>query len=111
MNIIFARHDGCQKDFCWQVPDNLKDYISKGDILLVNTMRGLDIATATTGVVSGDGAMDIASSSGAYFPLKSVVSFVNKDLKRYIANQIKMKVAQSVNAVLNEEDCGNNLPF
>lgn len=111
MNVIFARHDGCQKDFCWQVPDNLKNYISKSDILLVDTMGGLDIATAITGVISGDGARDIAENKGAYFPLKSVVSFANDELRRYIARQIKLQLAKSVNSILNEEVCNSELPF
>lgn len=113
MNIIFARHDGCQKDFCWQVPDNLKDYISKGDILHVETMRGLDIATAATGVISGDGARDIAESKGAYFPLKSVVSFVNKDLEKYILHKDLMYAVKKMNITMSrrEDMLLDELPF
>lgn len=31
MNIIFAKHDCCDKEYCWEVPDEFKDYISKAN--------------------------------------------------------------------------------
>jgi len=73
MNIIFGEHDGCKKEFCWEVPDYFVGYIKKGDLLLVNTYRGLDIATSVSDVISGDSKY-VAEKMGAYFPLKLVVS-------------------------------------
>lgn len=107
MNIIYAKHDGCDKEFCWQVPDSMVQYIHKGDILLVDTYRGLDIATAITGVVSGDGTKDIAEKSGAYFPLRSVISFVDSRLKSYVTNLVSHDMIK----ILKEYNSDIVLPF
>lgn len=107
MNIIFGRHEGCNKDFCWEVPNSMKNYISKGDILLVETRNGLDIAVAITGIINGDGVKDIAENKGAYFPLKSVVSFANKPMKQYIYNWYKNMII----GYMHNHQCFNELPF
>ena len=76
MNIIFARHDDDARQFAFEVSRDQVPYIKKGDILLVDTMLGQTKATATTGVISGEGAVDISLKNGAYLPLKKVITFV-----------------------------------
>lgn len=96
MNVIFAKHDCCEKEYCWEVPDEFKDYIVKGDFLLVNTIKGIDIATASTGIITGNGAIDVAEKSGAYFPLRKVISFVGAPMKNYICNKVRTAIAKDI---------------
>lgn len=96
MNVIYGKHDGCSKEFVWEVPGEMKDYILKGDLLLVDTARGIDVVTATTGVISGDGARDVAEKNGAYFPLKRVISFVDSNLKVVLIEKYKRAMIEHV---------------
>ena len=107
MNIIYAKHDGCDKEFCWQVPDSMVQYIRKGDVLLVETYRGVDVAIATTGVISGDGTKDIAEKAGAYFPLRFVISFVDSHLKSYLTNMVRNDLI----SVIKTYNTNLDLPF
>lgn len=109
MNIIFVKHDCCEKEFCFEVPENMAKEISKGDILLVNTMKGVDIATAITGVVSGDGVLDVATNKGAYLPLKSVISFANIQMINYISRKNSREIIERIMANMPENE--QNLPF
>lgn len=111
MNIIFAKHDCCEKDFCFEVPSEMVKYISKGDILFVDTVRGHDIATAVSGVISGDGAIDIALKSGAYEPIKKVISFVNKQMGQYIANRTSNQIIEIIRANTIKSVIDPELPF
>lgn len=94
MNIVFAKHDNCDKEFCFEVPDGMA--ISKGDILLVDTMHGKTLATATTGVISGEGAGDVALKAGAYFPLKKVLSSMGAQLRIYIEEKVKEEIIEGI---------------
>lgn len=87
MNVVFVKH-GCSKEYCFEVPDRLVPYIQKGTTVLVETMRGLDTGTTTTGVITGDGARDIAENNGAYFPLKPVISFLDDRFRAIVKNEI-----------------------
>jgi hypothetical protein len=109
LNIIFAKHDCCDKEFCFEVPDSMAKYIVKGDILLVDTLKGITLATATSSVVAGNGAEDVALKSGAYLPLKRVISFADQKMQTYIKNQT---IASAIN-LLNKEmtNCDLELPF
>jgi hypothetical protein len=110
MDIIFGKHDGCDKEFVWEVSYNLADYIHKDDVLLVETTRGLAIATATTDVVSGDGAKDIAERNKAYLPLKKVITFANSKLRDYISKQACDRVIKAIKNIKDDIDI-NQLPF
>jgi hypothetical protein len=96
MNIIFGKHDNCPKEFCWEVPEHFKNEIHKGDLLLVNTFQGLDIAIAVSDVICGDGANYIAEKAGAYFPLKGIVSFANNMMVSYIDNKVKKDIISNI---------------
>lgn len=95
VNIVFAKHDGVNKKFCWSVPDGLVDKIKKGDILLVDTVRGVQIAIATSGVISGEGASDVAQQAGAIC-LKSVISAVDDRLYRYVHEKVVSEIIETL---------------
>lgn len=103
MNVVFVKHGG-SKEYCFEVPEFFTTYIKKDMIVLVDTVRGLDIGTTTTNVISGDGAQDIAEKNGAYFPLKKVVSFVDAN----IFNAVKNKIVSRLNDMDSD---GYVLPF
>lgn len=102
MNIVFAKH-GNSKPFCFVVPDTMVRYIQKDMDVCVDTMHGATMAKTTTGVISGDGAMDIARQSGAYFPLKAVISFLNLEMKRCVQNEV-------IKAI-RDQQYSENIPF
>lgn len=93
MNIIFVKH-GTSREFAFRVPNELAPYIKKGQGVLCNTMRGLDYGTTTTGVISGDGALDIALKNGAYLPLKPIVGFEHDILRNAVINECIAKLSE-----------------
>ena len=74
MNNVLVKHND-SKPFAFYVPDEMLGLIKKGQGVLCKTIRGLTYGETITGVISGDGAMDIALSHGAYIPLKPIVGF------------------------------------
>lgn len=113
MNIIFARH-GTAAEYAFSVPDSMAKRIKQGDILWVDTMYGEQVAVATTGVISGDGAKDIALRHGAYEPLKSVISYANAEMQKWITQAAIAKVVKGVvdaRAALNQALDGDEVPF
>lgn len=75
MNIVLVKHNDQPKQFAFYVPDELIPFVKKDQGVLCQTMRGLAYGTTTTGVISGDGARDVALAHGAYIPLKPIVGF------------------------------------
>lgn len=75
MNIVLVKHSESPKQYAFYVPDELIPFVKKGQGVLCQTMRGLAYGETTTGVISGDGAKDIAIAHGAYIPLKPIVAF------------------------------------
>lgn len=75
MNIVMVKHNNSPKEFAFYVPDELVPYVKKGQGVLCQTMHGLAYGTTMTGVISGDGAYDVAIANGAYIPLKPIVAF------------------------------------
>lgn len=72
MNIVLVRH-GDSKQYAFYVPDELLGLVHRNMGVLCKTRHGLSYGTTDTGVISGDGARDIAMSVGAYIPLKPIV--------------------------------------
>ena len=73
MNIIMVQHLGNKKTYTFAVPDKFVKYARKGATLFCDTRRGISPGVAVTGVISGDGAKDIAKRNGATFPLREIV--------------------------------------
>ena len=101
--IVFARHDGCEKEFLFEVPQRM--VVKSGDILLVETMHGKQIAQATVDMSTGDYPDDILLRLGAYLPLKRVLAVAGREIQEYIIED----VINGVIATLENEKQG--LPF
>lgn len=75
MNIVFVKHhENDQKTYCFSVASQYAKTLKKGDLVLCQTRRGIQPGILATGVISGDGAVDIARNHGATFPLKKILS-------------------------------------
>jgi hypothetical protein len=96
MNIIFAKHDGSPKTYAFEVPDCMTAYVHKGMDILVDTLHGPAMATTTTGVISGEGALDVALQSGAYEPIKPVLSFMNDMMRRHVEMHALMDIQRTL---------------
>lgn len=85
MKTVFAKHKDTEdaKEYLFKVPSHIKK-IKKGDILAVNTMRGLSLAIATSDIQ--DCGELIAEKLGAYLPLKEVYCIVTYELLRLCQN-------------------------
>lgn len=100
MNIIFAKHDN-EKECCFEVMKQHIRYIRKGDFLLVEINGNTEVVKATTNVISGLGAKDIAEKSGAYFPLRRVISFVDDNIKKYMCDTMKKLIINTLDSNSN----------
>ena len=92
--LVFAKHDGCSKEFLFAVPYYLE--VRKGDILLVNTVKGLTVATATTEMFEGRNVDEVALRYGAYLPLKEVKQVCGKVLQTFIENKVRNEIIQNI---------------
>ena len=85
MTIIFAKHDGCNKEFIFEVPAGM--YPVENDILWVDTAYGETVAVATSDTIFGHRVEQIVERFGAYLPLKKVKAYANKGIQAYIENR------------------------
>ena len=90
MNIIFAKHDGYDKEYIFEVPYGM--HPERNDILWVETSKGDTVAVATSDVISGYKMEQIVEKFGAYLPLKVVRTYANKQLQTYIENRTYREV-------------------
>nr|DAE43353.1 MAG TPA: hypothetical protein [Caudoviricetes sp.] len=110
MNIIFAKHDNGNKEFVFEVPQGLNP--TRGDILWVETMRGNAIAKATSGLIESPSNYEIAEKFGAYFPLKKVRAFANKEMQEYCESRILGDVLGNIADKLCKASKGTtDIPF
>jgi hypothetical protein len=102
-----VKHNDQPKEFAFYVPDELVPYIKKGQGVLCQTMRGLAYGTTTTGVISGDGARDVAIAHGAYIPLKPIVAFEHPELANAdgIRKAVTREFMRQVAVHFGQEDC------
>lgn len=90
MTIIFAKHDGCDKEFIFEVPAGM--YPVKNDVLWVDTSYGETVAVATSDAIFVNEVAQLAERFGAYLPLKKVKAYANRGLQTYIENRIYREV-------------------
>lgn len=91
MKFIFAKHDGCNKEFVFEVPINM--HPTRSDILWVETSKGETVAVATSDVILSDNAELLVKKLGAYLPLKKVKAYANKSMQIYIENRTYREVS------------------
>lgn len=103
--LVFAKHDWCDKEYLFAVPYYLE--VRKGDILLVDTVRGLTIATATSEMFEGQNIDEIAVRFGAYLPLKEVKQVAGQMLQTYIAKKERNEIMRKI----QNQDNNFDLPF
>jgi len=118
MDIIFAKHHKNDfKEYCFEVPVEIKKQLKKDMMIFVNTKLGKQIAYTTTRVISGSGAIDVATKNGATYPLQKVISFVPLECEKMIDNDIRDQVLNKVQIALynirfnQNEDTYDDLPF
>lgn len=103
---VFAKHENSSKEYLFAVPNDLYN-IKKGDVLLVDTKNGEEIAIATSTIIEGENLDEIALKFGAYLPLKKVKAVLNQRLKEYVErNERKRILLQIKELFINSE-----LPF
>lgn len=106
--LVFAKHDCCDKEFLFAVPYYME--VRKGDILLVDTSKGLTIATATSEMFEGLDIDEVAVKFGAYLPLKEVKQVAGKMLQTYIARKERNRIIDKFSESADSETC-SDLPF
>ena len=82
MKTVFAKHKDT-KEYLFRVPKHIKR-IKQGDLLAVETSKGLSLAIATTEMQECSEL--IAEKLGAYLPLKEVYCIVTYELFQLIKN-------------------------
>lgn len=104
MNIVLVEH-GDSKQYAFYVPDEFIGLVEKGIGVLCKTKNGLTYGTTTTGVITGDGAWDIAEAHGAYIPLKPIVGIDHPALAEgpNISGAVKKQILDKLGAVLNKK--------
>ncbi|MGN0452126.1 MAG: hypothetical protein ACI4FN_08470 [Acutalibacteraceae bacterium] len=103
---VFAKHENSTKEYLFAVPDDLYN-IKKGDILLVDTIKGEEIAIATNTIIEGENLDEIALKFGAYLPLKKVKAVLNQRLKEYAERQERESILSKIKELFKNSD----LPF
>ena len=109
MNIIFAKPDALNKEYLFEVPEDMRPV--KGDVLWVDTSKGETVATATSDMISGHGVEQITEKFGAYFPLKKVLAYANKGIETYINNRVYEKVVRYCCGEQKNVHAIDDLPF
>ena len=96
--LVFAKHDCCNQEFLFAVPFDME--VRKGDILLVDTMHGLTVATATTEMFEGRNIDEVAEKFGAYLPLKEVKQVAGKQIQEYLRNKAIGEIRRAMKEAL-----------
>ena len=83
MRVIFVKHLNNDKEFLFSIPDHICDIkIQKGDLVIVQTYRGLAMAIVTSEIEYI--SENVAKRLGAYLPLKNVIAKVDTDFLKFI---------------------------
>lgn len=97
MDMVFAKHTrNSLKEYCFEVPVEVKKQLKKDMMIFVETKFGKEIAYTTTRVISGSGAIDVALKNGATYPLKRVISFVPVECNQKLFDIFKEEVVQKI---------------
>ena len=103
---VFAKHENSTKEYLFAVPYDFYN-IKKGDILLVDTIKGEEIAIATSTIIEGENLDEIALKFGAYLPLKEVKAVLNQRLREYVERKERESILLKIKEFFENSD----LPF
>ena len=103
--LIFAKHEGNNRDYLFAVPFDIE--VRKGDVLLVDTMHVLQVATATTEMFEGRNIAEVADKFGAYLPLKEVKQVAGKQIQEHLRRKAFSEINHKMVEVYNECSCIN----
>ena len=98
MHIVFVKHGKKNRRYAFEVPDFLASRVTKGMELLVETKKGLQIGTAVSGVISGDGSLDVARENGARVLLAPVVSIIPREVVRHVQERMLADIGVMIHA-------------
>lgn len=102
IRVVMASHPNCKKIFMFEVPDWMS--VHRGDILIVETMRGNEIAVCSSDPIYID--INDVELFGAYLPLKKIIQCAGKQMQDYINSRCKDKIKSDIDNCLN-----SSLPF
>lgn len=88
MNIVFAKFDGLNKTYVFEVPEHLAEHVKSDMYILVKMPSGLRILHTTSGIITGDGALSVAQKFNADIPLNPVIMIVSDDIYKYLRRTI-----------------------
>lgn len=95
MVAIFAKHPGSEKEYLFRVPEDVSKP-HKGDLLLVRTVRGFQVAVASSEFFESPNMDEVAVHfPGAYLPLKPVVQVAGPQLVAYIKKEVYREVIEA----------------
>lgn len=95
MVAIFAKHPGSEKEYLFRVPEDVS-MPHKGDLLLVRTVRGFQVAVASSDFFESPNMDEVALHfPGAYLPLKPVVQVAGPQLVNYIKKEVYREVIEA----------------
>lgn len=106
--LVYAKHDGCLKDFLFSVPPNI--ILHKGDVLLVDTVMGPTVAVATSEPFVSADINGLATKLGAYLPLKHVLQAAGSDIQSYITRRARNDIRNTVD-FLDTTKSDEKLPY
>lgn len=105
MKVVFAKHPCCDKEFLFMVPEGMSNP-AKGDVMLVKTIEGDTVATASSDVIEAANAEEIAAHVGAYLPLKPVLEVCGPVLRQYIEREVMAKELRLLENRLEDRNWG-----
>ena len=107
IQVVCARHLKSDNAFYFSVTEEQAQRIEAGDVLLVSTIRGEQIAVASQSpfTLEGDSAISLLMRAGAYLPLKPVITYCSGKMRSYIIQNYLQ------NALQKEINDNDELPF
>lgn len=107
IHVVCVKHPGCDKEFYFSVTEEQAQRIEAGDVLLVSTRRGEQIAVAVHSPFKlyGESAVQLLMHANIPLPLKPVITYCSKKMRSYIIKDYLN------NALKREIDNSDDLPF
>lgn len=104
MNVVLVQHRNGerQKKYCFEIDDSLASLVSPGTEVVCETLRGRQIGTAVSEVMTGHKAMELLDTPGVTLPLKRIaavtsvvdISDVLVPIQFELSNPSKVKIRE-----------------